>query len=715
VRVGSWPSLAGMSAPATTTEPHAARLRDRAERMIEQLKDVQWEIRESESRYRDLLEAQRDVILRRDADGCLTFVNDAYCRVFGVARGAALGSSFAPSIRAGDLPAPFSGADRRHQRYALQLETAHGLKWFDFEEHSIPGSADQVFETQSVGRDITDQRRAEAEIKEARDQAEAANRAKSRFLAAMSHEIRTPMNGILGMSALLDETDVSPEQRTYVTAINRSGRTLLSLIDEILDFSKIEAGRLDLDEAAFAVEDCIQAVVELLAPRAREKGIELAWAIDPDVPRLGLGDEVRVRQIVTNLVGNAVKFTEHGGVLVTVTTDQSCACDAHGALPNVLSADYIRVIITIKDTGVGISPDASRLLFAEFEQGDEVHRRVHGGTGLGLAISRRLARAMGGDITARSTLGQGSEFQAIVHLKRHGEPVTRALPELGAQHVLLAMPDGFQRTALRLTLEGAHVAAAECRVAEAAPIVTIAAANDANFTVLVADGRQPLASSAQLLSDMRARNPGAVPLSGYLILDTAPRDGFAALAKAGFDGYLLRPVRPGSFLERINHGPALRRFGAAEITKPDKPRDSAATARVLLVEDNDINALLARRMLEKCGCEIVHVGNGLKATEAVRAMLAGQSTAFDLVLMDVHMPVMDGLESVRRIQQLGRDIAGLIKVPPVIALTANAFAEDRQRCLDAGMDDYLAKPFEKSELEAILAKWSRRPARTGAA
>ncbi len=291
----------------------------RLERGLEGLKDIQWEIRENEARYRDLLDNQADLILRRDAQGRLTFVNQAFCRVFGVDRNAVLGRPFAPRVLAGDKATPLApGGALRRQCYAQEIETASGPRWFEWEEHAVQAHEAAIPEVQCLGRDITERRSDEAELKEARKQAEAANRAKSRFLAAMSHEIRTPMNGILGMTSLLIDTELSLEQRTYANAIERSARTLLTLIDEILDFSKIEADKLQLNSVPLAIDECVQGVVELLAPKAYEKGIDIAWAVDPSLPRSLLGDEVRVRQIVTNLVGNAIKFTDSGGVLVTV-------------------------------------------------------------------------------------------------------------------------------------------------------------------------------------------------------------------------------------------------------------------------------------------------------------------------------------------------------------------------------------------------------------
>ncbi len=358
---------------------------DRLERGLESLKDIQWEIRENEARYRDLLDNQADLILRRDAQGCLTFVNQAFCRVFGVDRNSVLGRPFAPRVLDGDNATPLApGGALRQQRYAQEIETARGPRWFEWEEHAVQGHEPAASEVQCLGRDITERRSSEADLKEARKQAEAANRAKSRFLAAMSHEIRTPMNGILGMTSLLGDTELTPEQRTYAHAIQRSARTLLSLIDEILDFSKIEADKLQLNSVPLAIDECVQGLVELLAPKAYEKGIEIAWAVDPALPRQLLGDEVRVRQIVTNLVGNAIKFTDSGGVLVTVARTR-IANRAAGK-------DDIDIAISVEDTGIGIAPESLPALFSEFEQADAAVRAGRAGPGSG-SPSRAAWRA----------------------------------------------------------------------------------------------------------------------------------------------------------------------------------------------------------------------------------------------------------------------------------------------------------------------------------
>jgi PAS domain S-box-containing protein len=687
------------------------RVGERLERGLEELKDIQWEIRENEARYRDLLDSQADVILRRDGEGRLTFVNQAFCRVFGLQRSAVLGSVFTPRVLSGEQPSDLvPGGSVRQQRYTQEIETASGPRWFEWEAHTVSTAKSSVAEVQCVGRDITERRRTEAELHEARKQAEAANRAKSRFLAAMSHEIRTPMNGIIGMTALLCDTELVPEQRTYARAIERSARTLLTLIDEILDFSKIEADKLQLNSAPVTLGECVQGVVELLAPKAYEKNIDIAWAIDPATPRPVLGDEVRLRQVVTNLVGNAIKFTDAGGVLVTIAPNRA------GREP--VRADEVEIAITVEDTGIGIAGEVLPSLFSEFEQADAAVKRRQGGTGLGLAISRRLVRAMGGDITVVSQAGSGSTFTAIVRLKRAagsagGTP--SAATAAAGRHVLLALDRPVERRALRLALEGHRIPLEEATVAGAAQIVTQAAGNAAAFDTVVVDGRSGREGAARLLAGARAARGGSV--LGIVVLDTAAKADFGQFRDAGFDAYLVRPVRPQSLLTHMGVRTG-ERDGSPMQEKAERTfrlRTGSGTARVLLAEDNDINALLARRVLEKAGCDVKLCVNGREAVDAFRRVLEGREAAFDVVLMDAHMPVLDGLEATRQIKQLYAEHDGGLKPPPIIAVTANAFDDDRRRCLAAGMDDYLAKPFDPGELHGLLDKWCGEAARTHAA
>jgi PAS domain S-box-containing protein len=423
------------------------------ERRVELMQDLQWELSEKESRYRALLDTQESLILRRDAQGNLIFANKAFLRTFGVSAAEVIGKPFVVQACEPGTPEPLTvHGNVRRQRYVQHVVTAAGPRWVEWEEQLVAATDGQSFEVQALGRDVTEQRRAAAELEEARDQAEAANRAKSRFLAAMSHEIRTPMNGILGMTSLLLDTPQTPEQQTYCHAIDQSARTLVALIDEILDFSKIEAGKLELGNVPFALETCVQSAVELLAPRAYEKGLEMAWSVSPQLPRLVAGDEPRVRQILLNLLSNAVKFTDTGGVSVSVT-------------PGVDDGDGVRINIAVQDTGIGLSAEDMRGLFTEFEQAETAIRRRNGGTGLGLAISMQLARAMGGEIRVESAPGNGSIFTAAIALGAVMLPgATEALPSFdigGIGRVLLAFDRPLERAALGYVLEAAGVAAVE--------------------------------------------------------------------------------------------------------------------------------------------------------------------------------------------------------------------------------------------------------------
>jgi len=686
-------------AGAASVSGIAARL----ERRLEHLQDLQWELKDNESRYRGLLDAQEDMILRRDDVGRLTFANKAFLGKFALVGDDVLGKPFKLEVIEGDSPDPLTTTDEvRQRRFTQEVATVAGPRWIEWEEQLVPASDGSSLEVQSVGRDVTVQRQAETQLAEARDQAEAANRAKSRFLAAMSHEIRTPMNGILGMASLLLETPQTPEQQTYARAIDQSARTLLALIDEILDFSKIEAGKLELTEAAFAIETCVQGAVELLAPRAHEKGLEMAWSVDPQLPKLVSGDEARVRQILLNLLSNAVKFTDTGGV---------CVRAAAGPEPDT---NAVRVEIAVGDTGIGLSPDDMQGLFAEFEQADAAVRRRNGGTGLGLAISMQLARAMGGEIRVWSAPGEGSTFTVEILLQRVTPIAAEAVRAVEAGHVLLAFDRPLERRALSYALSCAGVSAAEADFAAAEFALETAVRRGEPFDRIVIDSSEGAAPAGRLLAKARDLLPQR-KVRGIVLVNVLARASLSEFRTAGFDAYLVRPVRPASMMMQLGlHQPldvdaANQGEDAAGQLAPSAAVD--VRRRVLLAEDNEINALLAKRVLEKCGFDYVAVGNGEEAIAAVRDVLAGEAPPLDLVLMDIFMPKLDGVEAARTIKGLyaargGGNGAG----PPIVALTASAFAEDKKRYLESGMDDYLAKPFDKASLEAVLKRWFSRRA-----
>ena len=399
-----WRAMGAERASAAQAENRLAQLADKFDHGLEALEDMRWGLRDSEARYRDLAEGRGDVLFRCDAEGRLTFVNDAFCETFGQKRESVLGESFEVSVVAGES-AEEAGApgENGRRRYIQEVETEIGRRWFAWEDFEILDASGALQEVQSLGRDVTEERMAETELQEARDLAEDANQAKSRFLASMSHEIRTPMNGILGMTGLLLDTELSAEQKTYSRAIQTSAKSLLSLIDEILDFSKIEAGKLDLKREAFDLAEAAQGVVELLAPRARDKGLEIGWYADPELPALVVGDEIRLRQVLMNLVGNAIKFTESGGVSLELEAARQGGDD-----------QSVRIRCRVRDTGIGMSESDQDAVFNEFEQADSTRTRRHGGTGFGAGDLEAAGRGNGRRDPGRERAGRRLDL----HLRR---------------------------------------------------------------------------------------------------------------------------------------------------------------------------------------------------------------------------------------------------------------------------------------------------------
>src|ERR1700686_3103443 len=393
----------------------------------EALADRNWELQEAEQRARSLFESQGDLIVVRDAAGAITFVNDTYCELARQSRSALIGSRFTFTVlEQGERALEPDGTRIHDQKIAGPL----GLRWIAWREGLIRNDSGQPADLQCVGRDVTDRTESERALAEARDIADAANRAKSRFLAMASHEIRTPLNGIIGMSGLLLDTALTPEQLTYARAVKSSGDALLALIEELLDYSKIEAGKIDLEHRPFALAPLIEDITELLAPRAQARKLEIAAYIDERLPAEVTGDAARLRQVLLNLAGNAIKFTSTGGVSLIVEP---------GIWPNEIS-------FLVRDTGIGIAPEAQQRIFREFEQADERIARSYGGTGLGLSISERIVKRMGGRITLESTPGVGSTFEVSIPLAAadgdDGEQKAFA-PDLTGQSIMLVAPQGI--------------------------------------------------------------------------------------------------------------------------------------------------------------------------------------------------------------------------------------------------------------------------------
>lgn len=653
----------------------------------------------SESKNRllaTIVEQSSEAIWTENVTGVVTSWNAGAVAMFGYSQSQAVGNTLKidesdPTVIGQRMKRLGAGERFSYDSKALTESGAH----IDMQVAVAPlvNENNEFVGTISVARDVTQSKRAEEALRVARVAAEAANHAKSSFLARMSHEIRTPMNGVLGMTELLLETGLSSVQRKYAETVQSSGKNLLAIINDVLDFSKIEAGKLELEKVDLDVRQSLEDIVDLLAERAHAKGLELACRIPADLNTRVKGDPLRLGQVLTNLTGNAIKFTQSGAVVISVSS-----------LEQTDSTTTLRFEVT--DTGVGISEEAQSRIFDEFSQADGSTTRKHGGSGLGLAISRQLVEMMGGNIQLNSRLGEGSTFGfACTFEKQQGASATANDTPMGALtglRTLIIESSAVSRGILysQVCNWGMNVRVAETPE-HGLELLTQAAARGAPFDLAVID----LGYSGKDSLDLGRSIKQQTAISGVRLVMLTPVGNHALIKDVrgvGIDTCLVKPVRQSdlydSLVQVMLGGQPHAREVAAAVEEIASAPLAGSRGKILLVEDNLVNQAVALGMLNRLqGYEVVVAKNGNEALEAN----AGHS--FDVILMDCHMPELDGFETTVEIRK--REKAANSKRIPIIALTANAMEQDREDCLNAGMDDHLAKPLSRAQLKAKLDHW----------
>ena len=665
-------------------------------------KEAEAALRESEQRTRLLLDSTAEGIYGLDLQGQCTFSNQAAMRLLGYAElGELLGRNLHDLTHHTRADGSRYAASDCPVSQTLQTgEACHSdaeVMWrsdgtsFPAEYWSYPIKRDgQIVGAVVTLIDITTRLAAQQVMLMAKEAAESANRAKSEFLANMSHEIRTPMNGIIGMTELALDTPLNQEQKEYLQLVRSSADSLLRVINDVLDFSKIEAGRLDLDQTDIDLPEVISQTLKTLAVRAHKKGLELSSRITPDVPQILSGDPDRVRQILVNLVGNAIKFTNQGGIVVEVGRDTSSP-----------EANAFRLHFIVRDTGIGIPADKQQVIFEAFSQVDGSTTRQYGGTGLGLTITRRLVEMMGGKVWVESQLGQGSTFHFTLQLappekSQSGRTLRRA--ELESLHVLIIDDNEVNRTILDEMLKNWRMVPTLADSGEAALMAMRWARDQGNsFPLVLLDGHMPGMDGFEVARRIKA-DPSLAGATIMMLTSDRQAGDAARCRELGIKVYLVKPIGQSDLLDGILNALGTQISGAASTAVSDKGRKAMRPLRLLLAEDNPVNSKLALTLLRKWGHDVVLATNGREALEMLEA--AGFK-GFDAVLMDVQMPEMDGMEATAAIRARERNLGTHL---PIIGVTAHAMKGDRERCLEGGMNGYVSKPIRPDNLISELAR-----------
>jgi PAS domain S-box-containing protein len=634
---------------------------------------------------RAILNFIEDGYIELDLQGNHQWVNDAYCRIFNRKREEVLDPSYQ---KVSHRPVSINIRELFKKVYqtgepvrAFEYEAAPGL----YCESTISLKRDE--DGKPTGfvvliRDTTERKREQVELAKAREAADSANRAKSEFLANMSHEIRTPMNGIIGMTELALLTELTHEQHDFLSVVRSSADDLLVIINDILDYSKIEAGKIDLVPVPFNLSELVGDTMKSLAISAHRKSLELAFQVDADVPPTLVGDSVRLRQVLVNLAGNAVKFTDKGEVVA-------------GARLESRDATALKVHFSVRDTGIGIPRETQQRLFHPFEQADSSTTRQYGGTGLGLAISKKLVELMGGEIWVESTPGEGSTFHFTARLGIGANPEENSFastPDLQGMRVLIIDDNATnQRILHEITGRwGMIPQTADSGPAGLAKIET-ASASGRPFRLILLDEQMPGMDGLQVME--RMRDNSLLQDATVLMLTSVDRSSSAARCRElGAHTYLVKPIKPLELLITIQN--ALAAAQTQAITKALAHRRSGGRSlSILVAEDNAVNQKVARAMLERLGHRTT------LAVDGIEAVNKWSQTRFDLIFMDVQMPGIDGFEAARRIRR--QELTGPTRTP-IIAMTARAMNGDRERCIEAGMDDYISKPVNIEAIERSL-------------